>query len=178
MYTAPLDIRQDGYLSLLTQYPLFVGPIGDGRLGVDLSAYATTASLNAYVTNTSLQTQLLSYQPAFTVSGPFGAQRLMINNLLLALFGGTCVKLYTDSSNSLVTIGLDQTASYTVGSLICTNAANIGNGLIVASGGSNITGGLVVATGGLVFKTVVVPQLVALRRLPHRQPHFTSLKLA
>ena len=62
----------------------------------------------------------------------------MINNLILALYGGTCVKIYMDASMSLVTIGLDQTASYTVGSLICTNAANIGNGLIVAAGGSNV----------------------------------------
>ena len=163
LYTSPLGIQEDGYLTLLTQYPLVVGPIGDGRLGVDLSAYATTASLSANVTNTLLQTQLLSYQPAFTVSGPFGAQRLMINNLLLALYGGTCVKLYMDASMSLVAIGLDQTASYTVGALTCTNSAAISGGLTLSSA-ANISGGLVVATGGLVVSasgaTIIGPSSI------------------
>ena len=79
LWTAPFNITLGGYLTLNYNYPFSVG--GDGLLDIDLAAYATTASLSAYVTNTSLQTQLLSYQPTFTVSGPFGAQRLMINNL-------------------------------------------------------------------------------------------------
>ena len=52
---------------------------------------------------------------------------MMVNSLLLALFGGTCVKLYVDSTNSFVTISLDQTASYTVGSLNCANSIGLTN---------------------------------------------------
>ena len=47
---------------------------------------------------------------------------MLINNYLLALYGGTGVKLSMDDTMTLVTIGLDQTVAYTVGALTCTNS--------------------------------------------------------
>ena len=70
-----------------------------------------------------ISVNLSAYHPAFNVSSPGGAVAMMVNNLLLALYGGTCVKLYVDSTNSFVTISLDQTVAYTVGALTCTNSA-------------------------------------------------------
>ena len=122
-------------------------------IGANMSACSTTAQ-NAALYLTQLAA-LQTYQTILRFGNPrVGGVCPLSGSTVAGLVAGTCILL--SLANSEVTIGLDQTASYTMGSLqvngqvsssalVVSGAASVGNGLVVASGGCNISGGLVVA---------------------------------